>query len=163
VPLRITDTDRGYKRALAALGPLGGVTLGVQGAKASAPHAGSTVSIGELAAIHELGLGVPERSWLRAWIDENQQMLLEDSKAAMQQVILGKLTKERALNVLGLKWVGAIQQRIADGAVTPALTPATVARKGSSVPLIDTGVLRASITHIAKVSTSLVGQLLGVK
>lgn len=155
MPVKITDTDKGYKRALAALGPIGGVVLGVQGQKASAPHGpGEPISVGELAAIHELGLGVPERSWLRAWLDENSRMILDDSKAAIQQVILGKLTKERALNILGLKWVGAIQQRIADGQVTPALAKSTVDRKGSSVPLIDTGVLRASITHIAKVALS---------
>jgi hypothetical protein len=149
VPVRITDKDHGYRRALAALGPLGGLNIGVQGSRASAPHVGSQVSVGELAAIHELGLGVPERSWLRAWFDENQRMVLDDCSAAMQQVILGKLTRDQALNVLGLKWVGAIQQRIADGQITPALAKETIARKGSSVPLIDTGVLRAAITHIA--------------
>lgn len=158
MPVRLTDVDKGYKRALAALGPLGGLSLGVQGAKASSPHGpGEPISIGELAAIHELGLGVPERSWLRSWIDENQRMIMDDCRRAMQQVILGKLTKEQALNVLGLKWVGAIQQRIADGQVTPALAKETVDRKGSSVPLIDTGVLRASITHLAKVGLNAVG------
>jgi hypothetical protein len=42
--------------------------------------------------------------------------------------------------------VGVIKQRIANG-IAPPNSPYTIARKGSSKPLIDTGQLRNSITY----------------
>jgi hypothetical protein len=159
-PFKVVDTDKGYRRTLAALGPLGRVTLGVQGDKGQAFHQGSDATVADIAYYHELGLGVPERSWLRAWIDENQAMILEDSRDAMKQVILGKLTRQRALGVLGVKWSAAIKQRIRDGQVQPALDQTTIDRKGSSTPLLDTAQLLSAITYLAETEPSLVAQLL---
>lgn len=156
----IVDRDRGYSRTLAALGPLGSIKLGVQGQKASEQHEGMPITVGAIAEIHELGLGVPERSWLRAWCDAKQDMVLQDSMDALKQVILGKLTRERALAVLCLKWQGDIQQWIAEGNVTPELAQSTIDRKGSSVPLIHTGQLRSAITAIAEKAITLSGSLL---
>lgn len=48
------------------------------------------------------------------------------------------------LELLGLRAVGDVQSRIADG-IEPAISKATAARKGSTKPLIDTGRLRQSI------------------
>lgn len=145
------------------LAQLGAVTLGVQGREASATHTPdpkaqpkgpqprqSIQTIGEIAERHELGLGVPERSWLRAWVDAHEGMIRADAGKAMRRVLEGKLTREQALEILALKWQGAIQQWIADGRVQPPLSQVTIDRKGSSVPLIDTGQLRSAITGVAR-------------
>lgn len=99
-----------------------------------------------IAEIHEFGLGVPERSFIRAWFDANQDKIKKAIAAAMQQVIKGKYTKEVALERLGALFASQIQARISSN-IPPPLAPSTIKRKGSSVALIDTGQLRSAITY----------------
>lgn len=148
--MSVKVTDRGYSKLIRVVQAQAGyaVTVGVQGSKAEADHGGLTV--GELAAIHEFGLGVPERSFLRAWFDQNSVQVQNDLRAATRQILLGRLTPERAAEVLGLRLAGQIQTFIADGHVKPALSQQTIRRKGSSVPLIDTGQLRSAISYIVQ-------------
>lgn len=101
----------------------------------------------EVATIHEFGTStIPERSFIRAYFDENQTRIRKMMTALMGSVIEGKRTKEQVLEILGQKLVGEIQARIA-ARIPPPLAPETVRRKGSDVPLIDTGQLRSSITY----------------
>ncbi|MCK4717652.1 MAG: hypothetical protein KAT70_03195 [Thermoplasmata archaeon] len=151
---RVRDSGGGRTKALLKrLSRHSTVLVGVQGKKAEATHKdsedseGEPLTVGEIASIHEFGLGVPERSWLRAWIEENRSMIQSDLRRAMQRVIEGKLTKEQAASILGVKYVGEIQKRIAQG-IEPPNHPDTVKRKGSSKPLIDTGQLRSAITWV---------------
>lgn len=153
----VTDKDQGYAKMLKALGPMGGLRLGVQGKEASLVHKdakGKAATVGKIAEIHELGLGVPVRSWLRGWVDENKDTIIADSKAALQLVIMGKFTRKQALDLLGVKWVAAIQKRISDGGWAEPLSALTIKRKGSSKPLIDTGLFRSAITHLALEATA---------
>lgn len=157
--VRITSKGSLHKH-VQELAQLGAVTLGVQGREAGQAHkpdpkakggpSPAIQTIGEIAEQHELGLGVPERSWLRAWVDAHEAMIRTDAGKAMRRVLEGKLTREQALEILALKWQGAIQQWIADGRVQPPLSQTTIDRKGSSVPLIDTGQLRSAITGVAR-------------
>ena len=55
----------------------------------------------------------------------------------------------RALSVLGMALVGDVQQRIRNR-IPPPNAPYTIARKGSDVPLIDTGRLRQSIDFVVE-------------
>lgn len=56
--------------------------------------------------------------------------------------------KEEILKKAGAFLEGAIKETITKGrSEWPPLKPETIKRKGSSKPLIDTGKLRASITH----------------
>jgi hypothetical protein len=121
--------------------------VGVQGSKAKAPAKKGNVTVGDIAYFHEFGIGNnSERSWLRAWVDENKAMIEADMAAAMRQILLGRLTADRAANILGLKWVGSIQKRISQG-IPPPNADSTIAKKRSSTPLVDTGQLKSSITH----------------
>lgn len=137
------------------------VEVGIFGEKGDAQHEDSDLTVGEIATIHEFGLGnVPERSWLRAWFDENntklREGLLKMMKKAIQESIrsgkpISDTTRKQVMDKLGLFAVGGIQSRIAAGEIQPPLDPKTVARKGSSIPLMDTGQLRSSISHQTKV------------
>jgi hypothetical protein len=49
------------------------------------------------------------------------------------------------MKLIGMRVVGDIQDRISDG-IPPPNSPITIARKGSSKPLIDSGQLRQSIS-----------------
>jgi len=147
--VKIKDTDKGYRRTVAEMRAFNGQTLSV-GVHESKPHSGGPLTTAELFAIHEFGLGnVPERSMLRAWVDGNKRSINREISKAAQRILKtanqGKASK-RELNRLGLAFVASIQGRIA-ASIPPPLAPATIKRKGSSVPLIDTGQLRQSITH----------------
>jgi hypothetical protein len=152
----VKDVDRGYAKrvkaiASAAAGPTVTYVGVIDGKGGEKPHGNTGLTVGELADIHEFGLGVPERSFLRAWFDENRAQVQETLRAAHRQVLLGKLTPKRAGELIGLKFAGEIQKFIAEGHVQPPLSEQTVKKKGSSVPLIDTGQLRAAISWYTEV------------
>lgn len=141
----IEDVDHGFdallKRVLDAEAVL---TVGVHEAEGAAEHDGG-VTLAEIASFHEYGLGVPRRSFIADWEDENRDRHKAQLRAMAKAVIDGKLPSvENALERLGLLYVGEIQRRIAQG-IAPELAESTVKKKGSSVPLIDTGQLRSAI------------------
>ena len=141
---RVTDKDHGAKRLLEQIAKIKGaaVDVGVIGDKAAAQHGETTVA--DIAVIHEFGLGVPERSFVRGYVDGNPRSMQTARKAA--EAVAKGMDVEQALNLVGLSHVGGMQQRIADG-IDPPLSESTIKGKGSSTPLIDTGQLRSSITH----------------
>lgn len=90
---------------------------------------------------------IPPRSFIRAWVDENQERIREAMHRLMESVVAGKRTKEEALELLGQWCVGQIQARIAQG-IPPPNAPSTIAAKGSATtPLINTGQLRSSVSY----------------
>ena len=159
-PVRNTviDKDNGYTKTLRLFKDLGlHLTIGVFGPKAEAKHEGSDLTVGEIAQIHELGLGVPERSFIRAWFEQNSKMVVADMRVGLQAIAQGRTTPEQLAELLGAKYVGQIQARISAG-IPPPLAQSTIDRKGSSVPLIDTGQLRSAITYEVR---RLTGQVVG--
>jgi hypothetical protein len=157
VTVTVEDRDHGYKKLAASLGDMGTITLGVQGKEAEEPHAEagnsryggpSGLTKGQVAAIHELGLGVRPRSWLRKWMDTNESRMLAQTKAAFQEVMAGKTTRNKALQELGYEWTQELRDEIWEGKITPPLEANTVARKGGeSRPLLETGDLMNAITY----------------
>lgn len=145
---RVQDKDQGYKALLVRAQDLKGsqIAVGITAAKGAKPHGKTTIL--DIATWHEFGTTtIPERSFLRAWFDENQEQAKVWVERVTKLVVEGRLTKEKALMLLGTKFVGEIQARIANR-IPPPLAPETIARKGSDVPLIDTGQLRSSITYV---------------
>ena len=139
--------DRGASRLLRdAANAHFQIRLGVFG---SEKHEGTEMTIAQLLEIHELGLGVPERSVLRAWAEKHEADIQNDMRAAVRQMLLGRLSPENAAKLLGVRWVGQLQTFISSGQVQPPLAQSTIDAKGSSVPLIDTGQLRSSLTYVA--------------
>jgi hypothetical protein len=95
------------------------------------------------ASVHEHP-GIPQRSFIRAWFDENQDFIAETLRSQMKLVVAGKLTAEKAGNRIALAFEGSVKQRISRG-ILPKNADSTIARKGSSKPLIDKGQLRNAI------------------
>jgi hypothetical protein len=60
-------------------------------------------------------------------------------------VIEGKMSRDRALGLLGAWAAGKIQATIVEDRVAPPLAPATVAAKQSSKVLVDSGQLAAAV------------------
>lgn len=103
--------------------------------------------VAEIATIHEFGApgaNIPARSFIRGTFRDRGPLTEVTAKLATR-VIKGGLVIERALGLLGT-WAEAQIKRTIRNRIPPPLKPATIAAKGSSVPLIDTGRLINSIT-----------------
>ena len=136
----ITDRDRGAKAVTKRVEDVRGLVMSV-GVHAEA--GGENI---ENAERHEFGLGVPQRSFIGAYADANQADVVKRMSAAVAAGLAGKGAGPRQnLEALALKCAGEVQAMIAGG-IAPPNAPSTIAKKGSSTPLIDTGQLRPSIT-----------------
>jgi hypothetical protein len=107
------------------------------------------IALKDLAAIHELGLGVPKRAFIAPSLKKNRVKYLKYAGKQITPVIRGKKSLNVAWQGLGLMAVADIQEYMVTASFTP-LDPKTIKRKGSSKPLIDTGQLRQSITYRVK-------------
>lgn len=122
--------------------------VGVIGQPAAADRDGITTNA-ELAAVHEFGSRdgqIPERSFIRATFREQRQRFEEMLGRQAHGIITMKLGAEQALGQLAAFGAGAIKSYITRGSNLLPLAPVTVASKGSSRPLVDTGQLVNSIT-----------------
>lgn len=98
------------------------------------------------AALHELGSAdgsTPPRDFMRQGSD-----LFEGQKSAIGGVVArvaeGKASPTEGSNALGVLLQGSVRRAITRGNFAP-LDPKTIARKGSSKPLIDSGALRGGV------------------
>ena len=137
----IKDIDRGYSGFVKGFTALDGygVTIGI--------HAEEGSELAIIAASQEFGTdSIPERSFLRATLDEQDGAYREATADAIRSVLDGKRSAKVALERLGLRVVRDVQGKIRSG-IDPALAPSTIDKKRSSKPLIDTGRLLRSITY----------------
>jgi hypothetical protein len=142
--MTVRTVDRGATALLARLRERArAVEVGILGAEARREE-GAGVTVADVAAWAEFGLGQPRRSWLVDWIEANGPALTERTKIESRAIIAGDRTKAQALGRLGLWIQGQIQQRIANG-IDPENAESTIRKKGSSTPLIDKGQFRSSI------------------
>lgn len=149
--LSIKITDRGASYLFRRAAELANrVTFGV-GVPADAGNYPNGTPIPVVAAAHEFGLGVPQRSFIRGWFDEKgPQRFMSDFAVAAQTSLIRGTELQGLLKARGDQYVAELQQRM-DQHIDPALQDATVTRKhahGSSTPetpLEDTHLLRNSI------------------
>lgn len=106
--------------------------------------------IAVIGAVQEFGSAdgrIPERSFLRVPLRANQDLFVRIMKELLPKVASGEMTMRNMLDMIGQRAVAVSQEAISDG-IAPANAASTVARKGSSKPLIDTGFLRQNITYM---------------
>lgn len=163
--------DRRWRSLLEAIkGDPARVRVGIlaDSTHSSAPEGGkpTEISMLELAAIHEFGspaAGIPERSFIRSTIENKRTQINQ----AIESIVGGAMKKllaretlhagdvresvKHSLGLLGTKVASmmraTIRQRQTTGPEPQALKPATIARKGSTLPLVDTAQLINSITY----------------
>lgn len=100
--------------------------------------------VATVAAKNEFGVGVPERPFLRP---TNEQIKHPVKEFLVKAVDPKKMVVTVAMaDDIGQMVQNAVQRKITE-LRTPPNSPATIARKGSSNPLIDTGHMRASVTY----------------
>ncbi len=150
---KVTVKDQGWRAMLARAREIAGgrgVRVGILAdePKRSREPETSGLSLVEVALIHEFGAparGIPQRSFLRAAIDEHAPDIRRLILAVAARALDGAITPAQALDQIGSKVAGWVQTRIDQG-IAPPLKPETIARKGSSKPLVNVGQLKAAIT-----------------
>lgn len=147
----VIDKDLGFRKILRLLGtgPVS-ATTGIQDSEAEVAR--DELTNAALGAIHEFGVDlpeqgirIPERSFVRVPFDRNVKRLERLLGAGMREVAGGTNTVERVFGVAAEFLRGQMVAAIDDG-IEPPLADSTIARKGSSKQLIDTGQLKQSIT-----------------
>ncbi len=104
-----------------------------------------------VAATNEFGSperNIPERPVLRQGGRRAMREMDKSNETLMHSVIDGKRTLEQAVDLMGVMAVGIVKREFVDP--QPPFqpnAPATIARKKSTRPLIDTGQYRQNITH----------------
>lgn len=143
--VKVTVKDHGAKRARALLKqPRLELAVGVlQNEAQQQHHSGNT--IGQIAWWMEKGTGmgpggVPARSWLFDWLDENYKVIVNQLAADTVRVIYGVPPEDerKALSKRGGEYRRSIWMRIRNvpGYWAP-LKPDTIKKKGHAFPLID--------------------------
>lgn len=103
----------------------------------------------ELAAVHEFGspaAGIPERSFIRRTFREKEKQVVKVTAALAKAVVDGRLSVGQALGQLGAWAAAEVKKTVTAGPhIPPPLKQATIDRKGSDRPLVDTGRLVDSV------------------
>ncbi len=106
----------------------------------------------ELAAVHELGTEdghIPARAPIQTtfYLRRKQELIELQGKLA-KQIVTGGMDPKRAMGILGSWGANAIKRTITEGeGLPPPNAPSTIAAKGSSRPLVDTGQLKAAYNY----------------
>ena len=149
----VIDKDLGYKKIMESIKSIAAnspaVTVGIHAKEGSESHAKTELTNVQLGTIHEYGLGVPERSFIRQTFDMNRDKYQKALDGAARGVSSGKASVVEGLKALGMFIVSTMQERIEKNSPQfKELAEVTKKRKGSSKPLIDTGQLKNSITYV---------------
>ena len=113
-----------------------GVVVGLLGD--SGAHEGGT-SIVEVATYNEFGTrNIPERSFLRSTYEENKDEWISD--------LMQRYQSNKKMDGLGMRMKRDVQKKITELSAPPN-SEATIRKKKSSNPLIDTGLMRQSINY----------------
>lgn len=109
----------------------------------------SGATLTEVGLAHEFGIRVPERSWLRTWVDSNKPRLQREMFEVARRAYKGDSS---AFETQANKWAGELRAWIGEGAGgLPSLAPATILQKQQyglskpETPLYATGQLVEAI------------------
>jgi hypothetical protein len=116
------------------------------GRNAKPTQFGKSASLGEVAIYNEFGTEhTPERSFIRACVDENQAKWRKFADELRKKIIFEGWSTDRALGVMGLRIQRDIQAKMRSD-IGPPNAPSTLAAKAPKTKtLINTGQLVNSI------------------
>jgi hypothetical protein len=151
--LRVNDRKwRALKRQLPQIAGAE-VTVGIQ-SDAGASQDGTPIAA--YAAYNEFGTSgggwggpIPARPFLGSTFDDKRDAWGRAADVAISQALTGERSFADGLGILGTMAQQDVQTTIASGDFAPN-SPVTVALKGSSQPLIDTGAMRQAIRYEVK-------------
>lgn len=158
---KVIDKDKGWNRLQALAKSLAADDVHVRVGVLDDGRAGSEdrggITTGQLAVAMEFGTShVPARSWLGLTFDRARAEVQADMRQLLGRVVDGKITVDKALNVLGAKYSAAVKNTVTQGEqIQPPNAPSTLARKLAKTregaangvrTLIDTGRMVGAVT-----------------
>lgn len=123
-------------------------TVGIHEAEGGSAHSLGLTNA-EVGAFHEFGLGVPQRSWLRGWLTENQTTI-EGWQADYVAAVLDGQNPKQQQDLFALKVEASIKERILSGIGRPLSDAVTSKRGANAVPLLDTSQFLGAIKAISQ-------------
>lgn len=133
--MRVDVKGPGFQKLLADIAGAE-ITVGVHGEEGAKMHPDADLSVGEVMAMHELGLGgQKERSWLRKFLDANEQKYTAMAAEAMKQILAGG-SRKKLTEHIGYVVTDEMRGNIVSGKIEPAIAASTAAAKGHSIPLL---------------------------
>lgn len=105
-----------------------------------------------IGAVQEFGSAdgrIPERSFLRVPLRQNQENISRAFRALTGKVARGEITLIQMLDQIGARAAGYCIEAIENG-IAPPNADSTIKAKGSSTPLVDQGRMKGSITHVVE-------------
>jgi len=122
------------------------VKVGVLAGTGVHPNAKHGETVAEIAAKNEFGeRHIPARPFLRPAIAEHHADVTNAVRKTMVRLLKGEITAAQAEAALGMTGQILIRTQI-DKTTIPPNAARTIAEKGSNHPLIDTGLLKQSIS-----------------
>lgn len=110
-------------------------------------HPSGDITIAGIGFVHEFGSAtIPERSFIRSTTQGRKKDIISLQKKLLKKISNGEMEVEKGLGLVGEFMAAAIKEKIV-AINSPPNSPATIAKKGSSNPLIDTGQLKNSIIY----------------
>lgn len=142
-------TDLGWNHILESIELAGKleVRVGVVGDAAQAPHPGTTLTVGEVAIINELGSEnghVPPRPFVKETFTKNEGEVARRLEEVARVLVMEDAEPGGALEALGAWAAEEVRKTIRSNPFTPN-APETLRQKEGSLPLVDTQVLIESI------------------
>ena len=159
---KVVDKDKGWKRLQELSKRLTAddvhVRVGVlDDGRAGSEVRGEGITTGQLAVAMEFGTDtIPARSWVGLTFDRARAEVQSDMQRLLWSVVEGKITVDKALNVLGAKYSAEVKNTVTQGEqIPPPNAPSTLARKmaktragaaNAARTLIDTGRMIGAVT-----------------
>lgn len=141
---RVTEDGKRLEKTLRELAALE-VRIGFQQGTASEDG----VDLVDIAMVNELGtIHIPSRPFLRNSVDSNSDKINAFLQARKKRILKGE-SAEEALKKIGAFQKGLIQEQIVEGSFAPN-AEATIRKKKSATPLIDTGRMRQSVNFVIR-------------
>ena len=145
MPVVIKDVDHGFRKLMGSLGLLKRVAITVGVHSEDGGESDGIATVIDVATWNEFGTeSIPPRPAITGWAEERVQSVIDRARGILQKAIKTGSSPLAALDRLAQVCAGEIQAKIAGG-VPPPNAPSTIAKKGSSTPLINTGQFRSSI------------------
>lgn len=145
--IKITGFDlmqRDIERTLKIYAKKAQATIGIH--EDAQQHNGTDLTTAGIAAKNHFGTDrIPPRPFLDKGVARERNAIAKQAGLMLQQ---GKPPEEILPAIAEIARRGVVKQ--IDKTLTPPNSPRTIARKGSSHPLIDTGLMRQSVTYKIK-------------
>lgn len=148
----ITRTDAGALARIVANVRSMGLNKVEVGLPSGGQHSDTSLSMHELGMVHEYGSptrNIPARPFIAPPIKDNVEKYKRMMRDQALKLIFRRTTLHNALSLVGEAGKADIQKYMLSANFAP-LSAATIERKGSSKPLIDTGQMRNAITYEVK-------------